>query len=284
MSLFQSPPALFKQESTSRINFFAAIIFSVLLIGLDSKYSYLDNIRSGFSYLLSPVIQFLLLPRDIYISTKDKISTVSSLNQKIEELENNQRINAKVLLKLNQLERENIDLRKLLDLKSSLNSPSINAEVRYELPDIYSNKVVINQGTNSDITIGLPVISASGVVGQVSKVYFKSAEITLVSDRNLSIPVVLPRSRIKAITRGQGNKSGFELVYADISAKLKIGDEVVTSGLDGIYPAGILVGHVSSVFPAVPGEFPKIIGKPAAIIGIQHQVMILKILNKENGS
>ena len=284
MSLFQTPPALFKQESSSRLKFFFAIVFSVILISLDSKYSYLDDLRSTFSYLLSPIVNGLLFPRDFFLTSQDKISTISSLNLKIEELEKNQRINAKVLLKLNQLERENKDLRELLNLKNRLNSPSINAEVRYELPDIYSDKVVIDQGTNNDLSVGLPVISASGVVGQISKVHFKTAEITLVSDRNLSIPVVLPRSRIKAITKGQGNKSEFELVYADISAKLRVGDEVITSGLDGIYPEGILVGHVSSVLPAVPGEFPRVLAKPAAIIGLQHQVMILRIFDKENDS
>ena len=214
MSFFQNSPTLFKQESTSKIKLFIAVFTSIILIGFDSKFNYLDNIRSTFAYLLNPIVEVLLIPRDFLLSTQKKIATISSLNMKIIELEKNQRINAKVLLKLNQLERENIDLRKLLNLKPRLNNTSLNGEIRYELPDIFSNKVLIDQGKDSNLTVGLPVISAIGIVGQISKVHFQTSEITLVSDRNLSIPVVLPRARIKAITKGEGNRSGFELMWS----------------------------------------------------------------------
>ena len=284
MSLSQNPPPLFKQENSARVKIASAIISSILLITVDSKFNYLFDLRSALTYLLNPFVELLLLPRDIAFNAASHLTNISELNKKIEILEDTQRLNGETLVKLEQLEKENINLRKLLSLKPRLKIPSINATVRYELPDAYSRKVVVDKGSNHGVKAGFPVMSAEGIIGQVSKVHFLTCEITLISDANLSIPVVLPRAKIKAITRGKGDTEQFKLQYADISANLQIGDEVLTSGLDGIYPSGLLVGYIHEVTPAIPGQFPVVSGKPSAIIGIQHNVLLLQLMNTQNDS
>ena len=260
------------------------MILSISLIALDSNLNFITKIRSTLFSITRPVIEVLLLPRDGLVSLSEHASTVISLNKKINELENDLRINTKIMLKIQQLENENSELRGLLGLQVKLDPPFVNAEIRYELPDIYSDKVVINKGESHNLNVGFPVITARGILGQLSRVYGTSSELTLVSDSSISVPVSLPSSEVIGITKGQGNRATFELQYADISANIKIGDEVVTSGLGGVYPPGIRVGHIISVSPATAGQFPKVIGRVASSAGAQHQVMILIKKKVEDGS
>ena len=201
------------------------------LIVLDLNLNFITKIRSAFFSVTRPVIEVLLLPRDALVSLSEHASTVLYLNKKINELEDDLRINAKIMLKIQQLEDENKELRTLLGLQVKL-EPLVNAEIRYELPDVYTDKVVINKGQSHDLAIGYPVITARGILGQLSRVYNNSAELTLVSDSSISVPVSLPASEVVGITKGQSNRATFELQYADISAKIKVGDEVITSGLE----------------------------------------------------
>ena len=116
------------------------------LIVLDLNLNFITKVRSAFFSVTRPVIDVLLLPRDAYISLSQHASTVLSLNKKIDGLEDDLRINAKIMLKLQQLENENKELRTLLGLQVKLDPSFVNAEIRYELPDVYTDKVVINKG------------------------------------------------------------------------------------------------------------------------------------------
>ena len=275
MSLSQTPPPLFKQGSSARVKLLVAAFTALILINLDANFRFLEKIRTVIFAVLNPVVELILLPRDGLIFVSNHINTIASLNNKLFELEQEQALNSEALLVLEQLKNENSDLRKLLDLKSNFSYSSTAAEIRYKLPDPYSKKIVVDRGNQDGIKVGHPVISADGIVGQVSQVFNNKSEVTLLSDSNLSIPVVLPRTRIKAITKGKGTVDGFELNYTDLSANIMVGDKIFTSGLDGLYPPGIIVGEVTSVFAATPGQFPIIDAKPSTLVGMKHQLLIL---------
>mgnify|MGYP001186912985 CR=1 FL=1 len=275
MSLAQTPPPLFKQGSSARVRLLVAAFSAVVLLNLDANFKFLENIRAIVHTVLNPLIELVLLPRDGLIYMTDHLTTITSLNKELIQLEEERALNSETLLILDQLKTENADLRKLLDLKSNFSTISIAAEVRYKLPDPYSKKIILDRGMGHKVKVGQPVISADGIVGQVSKVFSSKSEVTLISDANLSVPVFLPRTKITAITRGNGNSDGFELNFTDLSANIRIGDKIFTSGLDGLYPPGIIVGEVISVFEATPGQFPIINAKPSTVIGMKHQVLIL---------
>ena len=254
-----------------------AAFTALVLINLDANFRFLEKIRSVVFTVLNPIVELILLPRDGLIFVSGHINTISSLNNKLFRLEQEQALNSEALLVLEQLKNENADLRKLLNLKSNFSNPSTAAEIRYKLPDPYSKRIVIDRGSRDQIKIGQPVISADGIVGQITQVFNNKSEVTLLSDSNLSIPVFLPRTRIKAITKGKGTTDGFELNYTDLSANILIGDKIFTSGLDGLYPPGIIVGEVTSVLAATPGQFPVINAKPSTLAGIKHQLLILNV-------
>ena len=277
MSLAQTPPPLFKQGSSARVRLLVAAFTALVLINLDANFRFLEKIRSVVFTVLNPIVELILLPRDGLIFVSGHISTISSLNNKLFRLEQEQALNSEALLVLEQLKNENADLRKLLNLKSNFSNSSTAAEIRYKLPDPYSKRIVIDRGSRDQIKIGQPVISADGIVGQITQVFNNKSEVTLLSDSNLSIPVFLPRTRIKAITKGKGTTDGFELNYTDLSANILIGDKIFTSGLDGLYPPGIIVGEVTSVLAATPGQFPVINAKPSTLAGIKHQLLILNV-------
>ena len=254
-----------------------AAFTALVLINLDANFRFLEKIRSVVFTVLNPIVELILLPRDGLIFVSSHINTISSLNNKLFRLEQEQALNSEALLVLEQLKNENADLRKLLNLKSNFSNSSTAAEIRYKLPDPYSKRIVIDRGSRDQIKIGQPVISADGIVGQITQVFNNKSEVTLLSDSNLSIPVFLPRTRIKAITKGKGTTDGFELNYTDLSANILIGDKIFTSGLDGLYPPGIIVGEVTSVLAATPGQFPVINAKPSTLAGIKHQLLILNV-------
>ncbi len=277
MSLAQTPPPLFKQGASARVRLLVAAFAALVLINLDANFRFLEKIRSVVFTVLNPIVELILLPRDGLIFVSDHINTISSLNNRLFRLEQEQALNSEALLVLEQLKNENADLRKLLNLKSNFSNSSTAAEIRYKLPDPYSKRIVIDRGSRDQIKIGQPVISADGIVGQITQVFNNKSEVTLLSDSNLSIPVFLPRTRIKAITKGKGTTDGFELNYTDLSANILIGDKIFTSGLDGLYPPGIIVGEVTSVLAATPGQFPVINAKPSTLAGIKHQLLILNV-------
>jgi len=277
VSLAQTPPPLFKQGSSARVRLLVAAFTALVLINLDANFRFLEKIRSVVFTVLNPIVELILLPRDGLIFVSGHINTISSLNNKLFRLEQEQALNSEALLVLEQLKNENADLRKLLNLKSNFSNSSTAAEIRYKLPDPYSKRIVIDRGSRDQIKIGQPAISADGIVGQITQVSNNKSEVTLLSDSNLSIPVFLPRTRIKAITKGKGTTDGFELNYTDLSANILIGDKIFTSGLDGLYPPGIIVGEVTSVLAATPGQFPVINAKPSALAGIKHQLLILNV-------
>ncbi|OUV30101.1 MAG: rod shape-determining protein MreC [Betaproteobacteria bacterium TMED100] len=277
MSLAQTPPPLFKQGASARVRLLVAAFTALVLINLDANFRFLEKIRSVVFTVLNPIVELILLPRDGLIFVSDHINTISSLNNRLFRLEQEQALNSESLLVLEQLKNENADLRKLLNLKSNFSNSSTAAEIRYKLPDPYSKRIVIDRGSRDQIKIGQPVISADGIVGQITQVFNNKSEVTLLSDSNLSIPVFLPRTRIKAITKGKGTTDGFELNYTDLSANILIGDKIFTSGLDGLYPPGIIVGEVTSVLAATPGQFPVINAKPSTLAGIKHQLLILNV-------
>ncbi len=277
MSLSQTPPPLFKQGSSATFKLVVASLASLILINFDANYKLLDKVREIVSTILNPAIEIMQLPRDGMILFSNHFTTISSLNEKVLELEERQAFVSESLLVLEQMKNENFDLRKLLELKSNISSTAVAAEVKYELSDPFSKKIVVNRGRSNNVKIGHPVISADGIVGQVTRVFDKKSEVTQISDTNVSVPVVLPRAKIRAITKGLGTLDGFELNYTDLSANLMIGDKIITSGLDGLYPAGIIVGEITSVTEATPGQFPKVVAKPSALVGLKHQVLIVNV-------
>jgi len=275
VSLSSSPQPFFHQGVSGRIRLFIAVFSALGLMQLDHQARLTEPLRQGLSVLLYPLEQAAILPRDLAVWGWETIRGIEALRARVATLEQTQSEMAATTLLWSQLQAENQNLRALLNLKQTNPGYGVVAEFVSARRDPLAQQVVLNQGADAGVRIGSPVISAVGVIGQVSRVYPLSAEVRLLSDDQLRVPVVLPRTGIRALTQGLGGHDGFEVQYVNLAAEIQIGDEVLSSGLDGLYPTGLPIGKVTAIIPGREGQFPRVLARPMATIGLQHQVLIL---------
>lgn len=243
----RSPPPFFKQgpSANARLGLFA--LLAVALLVVDSRIGVLVTLRQGVATVLYPLQRTLLVPRDALLALGDYAGDVRRLRQENVELRRLEAVNAKSLLQAEQLATENAQLRRLLETRDALPVKSVVTEALYDAPDAFSRKVILDRGTQHGLQAGQPVVDGGGVVGQVTRAHPLTSEMTLITDRNLSVPVQAVRSGLRAVLAGSGTPGVLELRWLPLNADLKEGDLLVTSGLDGLYPPGLPVGRVQSV-------------------------------------
>lgn len=276
MALSQSPPPFFRQGLSARIKLFIALSAAALLMQLDSEVNIAKPLRQGLSVILYPIAEALLIPRDFALWLSERVKVVAELANEIDRMRETELHNAEALLLAAQFEADNRNLRGLLEIRQQNTLPSIVAEVRAGLQDNLSRKVLINKGIEHQVSVGDPVINSQGVVGQVSRVFPLTSEVRLLSDEQLMVPIFLPSAGIRAISQGLGQQDGFQIRFVNLAAEIKEGDLIVTSGLDGLYPAGLAVGQVSLVVGAPQGQFPTVIGRPTASVARHKEVLVIR--------
>ena len=180
-------------------------------------------------------------------------------------------------MRVDQLLQENARLRALLALRPTLNVRSQAAELLYEAADPYSRKVIIDRGVTNNVAPGSPVIDEAGVLGQVTRVYLQSSEVTLLTDRDAAIPVLNRRTGARSAVFG-GAVAGaglLEMRFMAGNADVQLGDVLTTSGVDGVYPPGLLVAKVTAVDRKVDSGFARIVLAPAAMPdGVRHVLVL----------
>jgi len=180
-------------------------------------------------------------------------------------------------LRVEQLLIENTRLRALLELRPNLNVKSQMAQVLYEASDPYSRKVIIDRGATNGIVVASPVINETGVLGQVTRVYPLSSEVTLLTDKDAAIPVLNTRTQARSAAFGSAAVvgGGMEMRFMAGNADVQVGDALTTSGVDGVYPPGLPVAKVASVDRKLDSGFARIVLTPnAQPDGVRHVVVL----------
>ncbi|RJF97511.1 rod shape-determining protein MreC [Noviherbaspirillum saxi] len=270
-----SPPPLFKQGASARakVGFFSLIAL-VLLIA-DSRLHTLGMIRQLVGTGLYPLQVVALLPRDAVYMVGDYFSSLSSVQRENNKLKQEQVANAHTLQQVQQLAAENAQLRRLLDANERLPVKSIMSEILYDARDAFTRKVVLDRGSRHGVRPGQPVIDDVGVVGQVTRVFPFTSEITLLTDKDQAIPVQVVRTGLRSIAYGQGHSGALDLRFMPANADIKSGDMLITSGIDGIYPAGLAVAKVTQVESKSSDAFARINCLPVAGVDRNRQLLIL---------
>jgi rod shape-determining protein MreC len=183
------------------------------------------------------------------------------------------------------LAEEAARLRELLDLKAALPYQSISAEVLSRDGTPWFRGVTIDKGSADGVALQAPVISPSGIVGRVVKVGPAAARVQLLLDRDAGIGVLVERTRVNGVLAGQvgfADQGTTDLVmrYVPALADVAVGDRVLSSGLDRIYPKGLVVGRVRSV-GASSGLFREVVVTPSARFDQLEQVLVLKLRNQD---
>lgn len=146
-------------------------------------------------------------------------------------------------------------LQKLLQFKETINWPVLAAQVIGRDPTGWFKSVIIDKGKNSGLKVNMPVVNARGVVGRLVSVSPNYAKLLLIIDQNSAVDCIIQRSRDEGIVKGLTAKL-CKLDYVVKTSDVLVGDKVVTSGLDRVYPKGLPVGEVVEVVD-IPGELFK---------------------------
>ena len=266
------------------------IVFSTLSLALmasDSKFSYLTPVREALTVALQPLQVVANSPFVLYNNIGNYFTSQQALRQEVDLLKKQAIFQGVQLQALASLKDENEHLRTLMEAAKVSSQPGRLAEIMYTGRDPFTHKVIVNMGEANQVLAGQAVVDAAGVVGQVTRVFPYTSEVTLLTDKELSIPIQVERNALRAISFGHGRDNTVNLPYLPANVDIKKGDKLVTSGIDGIYPAGLGVAVVSSVQTNVSSPFAQIVATPIAGIQNHRQILILSsdtnnLVAKEN--
>src|SRR5262252_5858313 len=271
------PPPLFNQgvSARARLAFFAFL--AIALIVVDSRAKLLETVRVGVGVVMYPVQRALLFPRDVIDRVGDYFTTVGSLTRENEQLKRDSVERAQAVQQTQTLIAENERLRKLLGARERVGNTARLAQALYESRDRFSRKLVLDIGANAGIEVGSPVIDEVGVVGQVTRVFPLSAEVTLLTDKDQTIPVQVLRNGLRGVAFGGVEPGTLDLRFMASNADLQNGDTVITSGIDGVYPAGLAVATASRVERNAKDQFARIVMTPAAGVQSYTHLLVLTV-------
>jgi len=266
----------------ARLLFFA--LLSLLLLFMDVRYRHLESIRNILALPIQPLQRLTTTlttePGILWDQLSGYLDTQGNLARENMQLRQQQSVNATQLLQLQILQTENSQLRKLHDVSQHAEFPMQMAEIAYLERDIFKRKVYVDKGSQKNVVVGQVVMDATGVVGQVTRVYPWLSEVTLITDKDHAVPIQVLRTGLRAVVFGSGNISNLELRYMPISSDLQVGDVLITSGIDGTYPPGLPVAKVIQIERDPSHPFAQILCAPLAGVDQQRQLMIISGLHK----
>jgi rod shape-determining protein MreC len=277
-TLDRTPPPFFRQgpSALTKLTFCSAL--AVFLMVADTRFKLTQPLRTLAATVLHPVERTLRIPVDAWIGAGDYLMGLQNALTAETAARRTLARQAERAARVEQLEAENKRLRDLLGLRPALNVRSQPGEVLYEASDPFSRKVIIDRGSAQGVAIASPVIDELGVLGQVTRVYPLSSEVTLLTDKDAAIPVLNTRTQSRSAAYGMATGSGLELRFMAGNADVQVGDVLHTSGVDGVYPPGIPVARVISVERKVDTGFAKVMLAAAAPAdGVRH-VLVLEPL------
>lgn len=282
-TLDRDPPPFFRQGPSALSKLAVCSALALFLMVADARFKVMQPMRVVLATALYPVQWLALQPVVLVQSTSAYFTTVASAESAQEEARRKLSLQSLRANQVEQLELENLRLRKLLDLLPRLSAPSKAAQVLYDAADPFTRKVVINKGLMHQLALGSPVLDELGVIGQVTRVYPAMSEVTLITDRDHAIPVLNARTGARGVAFGDTSThaDALELRYMAANADVAVGDLLTTSGVDGIYPPGLPVARVEKVERQVDAVFARIYCVPLAMVSGTTHVLVLDPLSEQ---
>ena len=273
--MIHEPPPFFRRGPSplARLTFFALLAIATMIA--DHRFGALEAVRLSLSVLVHPVQQVAAAPAMAFSRVTDYFASQDRL------LRENEALRAQLLeyaaaaqqAKLLQAEQEH--LLGMTPGRSRFATDGILGEVLSYGRNAFTRKLVLDKGLAQGVKAGMPVIDGEGVVGQITAVGTFTSETTLLTEKDQSVPVMLTRNGLRAIAVGSGKDGSIDVPFMPVSADIQNGDLFVTSGIDGTYPAGLVVARVTAVEKNAAYVFARITARPAAGVDNHRFVRIL---------
>jgi len=281
-TLDRTPPAFFKQgpSAISKLLFFSAL--SVLLMVADVRFNVTQPLRATLSVALYPVQWLAMRPQAFAKFSGEYLESLQDAQAEASDVRQKLLLQAQRAAQVEQLTLENKQLRALLNLQERLNTVGLVAEVLYDAAYPYTRKLIINKGLTNGVKPSAPVMDEHGILGQVTRVLPLVSEVTLVTDREHSIPVLNTRTGARGVAYGEsGGAPLLELRFMATNADIEVGDQLTTSGVDGVYPPGMPVGIVTKVERRAETAFARILCEPVGRVQGAKHVMVIDPLTDQ---
>jgi rod shape-determining protein MreC len=269
----RTPPPFFRQgpSALTKLVFFSALAFFLMVA--DTRFKLTEPVRAALATVLQPLQRALLMPVQLVAGGFEYLHGLNDALAGEQRAQQQLARQSERAQRVEQLQAENNRLRALLELRPSLPVRTLAAEILYDAPDPYSRKVVVDRGATQGVKLGSPVIDEAGVLGQVTRVYPLTSEVTLLVDKDSAIPLLNPRTQQRNAAYGTGG--GLELRFVAANADVQAGDSLTTSGVDGVYPPGLQVAKVTGVERRAEAGFARITLAPTALPdGVRHVLLL----------
>ncbi|MFZ5492429.1 MAG: rod shape-determining protein MreC [Pseudomonadota bacterium] len=270
-------PSLFRRRPSLALRLLLAALAALLLLFLDQRGPRLVPLRSALLTVLHPVQQAIDLPFRAWAWSADNLRERSTLREQTAALrEENLRLKLRAQA-VDALQAENQRLKALLDSLARTPQPLralIASTVKVGL-DPYIGQIQIDKGSVQGVFAGQPVLDATGVVGQVLHVAMQTSQVLLITDSRHAIPVKSVRSGVRAIAVGRGPVGALDVPYLPNHVDLEVGDTLVTSGLDDVFPPDLPVATVSRVNRTGEGEFAAVQATPTGRLDRIQEVLLV---------
>jgi rod shape-determining protein MreC len=232
---------------------------------------------------IGPVLLWIIRP--LQIGAQATTQWIQGIQNSYSMLSDYKSENEKLRTRIQQLEVErnrlleaeatNRRLQQLLEFRSQLASVSITASIIANSASTWFKSCLLDRGSVDGVSKGMAVVTPLGVVGQVVAVTPRTAKVLLLTDPNSGVDVFVQRTRARGIVSGSLD-NGTIMKYVKRTEDIQEGDRLVTSGLDGIFPKGIIVGAVTKVRKQTLGLFQSIEVVPAVSLARSEEVLIVK--------
>ena len=270
-----SQSRLFTKGGHSPLGFVFALVLSLALMITDYHYRYLDNVRTGFSLLVSPLQYVVDYPVRVFGWVCSLVSTKKALIDENIQLRYEQTMLEAQLQKLIVISNENSHLKELLSASSSTKMRTMAAEILAVDTTSSRQLLVLNKGKRDGAFAGQPVLDAKGIMGQIIDVGLMTSTVLLISDSKSAVPVRDDRTGERAILVGINSMSELSLINLPKTSSIAKGDLLVTSGLGRRYPEGYPVGRVEDVQNTPGDEFIKVSVSPIAQLNRSRLVLVV---------
>lgn len=255
--------------------FFFLAVVSITIMVLDHRGGYMEQTRSWLQTAMTPLYSVVETPFHIWDWLTGSFTDRATLRTENAKLADELRSARVKLLRFDALTEENRRLRAIRNASQGIGERTLIAEiVRIEV-DAYRHRARINKGSEDGVFKGQPVLDAFGIVGQVTQVDRVGAEIIMISDNEHAIPVQVNRNGIRTIAVGTGDIHRLSLPFLTIESDVKPDDLLVSSGLDGIFPAGYPVATITKVERDPAETFAVVEAKPLAQLDRSREVLLL---------
>ena len=243
----------------------------------DHRFHALEAVRLSLSVLAHPIQQTASVPSDALGRVAEYFASQERLLRENQELKVRVLEQSAAAQEARLLRAEQAHLLEMSPGKSRYVDSGTIAEVLYNARNPFTRKIVIDKGLTHAVQSGMPVIDGTGVVGQVTNVGTFTSEVTLVTEKEQSVPVMLVRNGLRAVAVGSGKDGSIDIPFMPVAADIQNGDTFVTSGIDGTYPPGLVVATVTSVEKNAAYVFAKVVARPAAGVDNHRYVMVLPL-------